>query len=137
MVQMVIDLKQCFSILKSVPKNWVSRQWHIFFLCSYSVKSKQMCGDANDCEDNLWWEKDILQPLLAKCEPKNISNTDGTAYFFKAMCSKTYAFVGKNVTGGKQFKDWLTVLVCANMDEGEKLTPIVGGKVKSTTALKR
>ena len=32
-----------FSILKSV------------FLCSYSVKSNQMCGDANDCEDTLPW----------------------------------------------------------------------------------
>ena len=110
---------------------------HIFFLCSYSVKSKQMCGDANDCEDTLTWEEDILQPLLAEYEPKDIFNADETACFFKAMPSRTYAFVGENVTGGKQSKDRLTVLVCANMDGSERLTPVVIGKVKSPTALKR
>ena len=45
---------------------------HIFFLCSYSVKSKRMCGDASDCEDTLPWEEDILQPLLSEYEPKDI-----------------------------------------------------------------
>ena len=56
---------------------------HIFFLCSYSVKSKQMCGDANDCEDTLPWEEDILQPLLAEYEPKDIFSADEAACFFK------------------------------------------------------
>ena len=93
-----------------------------------------MSGDANDCEDTLWWEEDILQPLLAEYEPKDIFNTVETACFFKAMPSRTYAFVGENVTSGKQSKDWL---VFANMDGSKKLTPIAVGKVKSPTALKR
>ena len=32
-----------------------------------------MCGDASDCEDTLQWEEDILQPLLAKYEPRRAS----------------------------------------------------------------
>ena len=81
--------------------------------------------------------EDILQPLVAKYEPKNIINADKTAYFFKVMPSRMYAFVGTNVTGSKQSKDQLSVLVCANMDGSEMVTPIVIGKVKSSTALKR
>ena len=96
-----------------------------------------MCGDANDCEDTLQWEEDILQPLLAEYEPKDIFNADETACLFKAIPSRAYAFVGENVTGGKQSKGWPTVLVCANMDGSEKLTPIGVGKVRSPTALKR
>ena len=95
-----------------------------------------MC-DANDCEYTLWWEEDILQPWLVKYVPKNIFTADETAGYFKAMPSRTYAFVGENVTSGKQSKDWLTVLICANMDGSEMLTPVVVGKVKSPAALKR
>ena len=96
-----------------------------------------MCGDATDYEYTLQWEEDILQSLLAEYEPKDIFNADETACFFKAMLSRTYAFVGENVTGGKQYKDWLTVLVCSSMDWSERLTPIVLVKSKSPTALKR
>ena len=94
-----------------------------------------MC-DANDCEDTLQWEEDILQLLLAKYEPKDIFSADETTCFFKVMASRTYTFIDENVTGGKHSKDQLTVLVCANMDGSKKLTPVVVGKVKSPTALK-
>ena len=132
---MVIDLKQFFFILKSVQK--VSKQAVTYILSLPLLSKKWMCGDANDCVDTLPWEGYIIQPLLAEYELKDIFNADETACFFKAMPSRTYAFVGENVTGGKQSKDRLTVLVCANMDGSKRLTPIVIGKVKSPTALKR
>ena len=56
-----------------------------------------MCSDANDYEDTQQWDEDILQPLLAKYEPKNIFSAD-------------------DVTAGRQSKDQPTVLVCANID---------------------
>ena len=96
-----------------------------------------MSGDANDCEDTLQWKEDILQPLLTKYEPKNIFNVDEIACCFKAMPSRSYAFVGENVTAGKQSKDQLTVLFSANMDGSENVTRVVVGKVKSPTALKK
>lgn len=48
-------------------------------------------------------------------EPDDIYNADETALFFKSLPDKTFTFKGEKCHGGKQSKERLTLLQCANM----------------------
>ena len=93
-----------------------------------------MCGDANDCEDILLWEKDILQPLLAEYEPKDIFNTGDTACFFKAMPPEHMHLLVKMLQVAYNTE---IDLMCWFVPIWMGVRPIVVGKVKSPTALKK
>ena len=98
-----------------------------------------MCGESNDYEEtaeSLEWEEHWLSHLLTEYEPKDIFSADETALFYKAISATTYAFQGEAVWGSKIPKDWLSLLLCANINGTEKLWPIGIGRVKQPTALK-
>ena len=96
-----------------------------------------MCGDSNDCSETLKWDQDILPYLLTQYDPKDIFIVDETACYYKAILARTYAFVGEAVADSKTPKDWLIVMLCTNMDGSEKLWPMVDGKVKQPTTIKK
>ena len=99
-----------------------------------------MCGESNDYEDtaeSLQWEEPRLPHLLTEYAPKDIFNADETALFYKAIPATIYAFQGEAIRGSKTPKDQLTLMLSTNMNGTEKLQPIVIGRVKQPTALKK
>jgi hypothetical protein len=63
--------------------------------------------------------------LVAK---NQIYNADETGLFFRLLPDKTFEFKDVKCHGGKQSKDRLTALVCANMSGTDKLPMFVIGK---------
>ena len=97
-----------------------------------------MCGESNEeTAESLEWEEHTLPHLLTEYEPKDIFNADETALFYKAIPATTYAFQDEAVRGSKTPMDRLTPLLCANMNGREKLQPVVIGRVKQPTTLKK
>ena len=96
-----------------------------------------MCEEANDCAETLEWDQDTLPHFLTLYETNDIFNANETACNYKAVLARLYAFIGEAVTGIKTPKDQLKVRLCANMTETEKLQPMVIGKVKQPTAMKK
>lgn len=76
-------------------------------------------------------------PLLAQYPADNVYNCDETALFYKLLPSRTYAFKGQQVIGGKSSKDRVTLLCCCNMSGTDKLRPLIIGKTKKPQVLKR
>ncbi|GFV58354.1 tigger transposable element-derived protein 6 [Trichonephila clavipes] len=73
------------------------------------------------------WQNSLLD-LTKEYEPRNIFNTDETGLFFKCLPEKTFIIKKEKCHGGKHSKVRLTILLTANMDGSEKITPLVIGK---------
>ena len=58
---------------------------------------------------------------------EDIFNTNETKLFYQHLLDRTHVFKNDKYTGGKLYKERLTVLVTASM-VGEKLLPLVIGK---------
>ena len=86
---------------------------------------------------SLEWEEHRLPYLLTEYEPKDFFIADETILLYKAIPTTTYAFQGEAVRGSKTTKDRLTLLLCSNMNMMEKLQPVVIGRVKQPTSLKK
>ena len=65
-----------------------------------------------------------------------IFNSDEFGLFFKMMPDKSYVFKGQICHGGKESKEGLTVLACANSDGSENLRLLVIGKAKNSRCFK-
>ncbi|XP_051170921.1 tigger transposable element-derived protein 6-like [Leptopilina boulardi] len=89
-------------------------------------------GDQDVC--NEWTEN--LPTLLKEYDANNIYNADETALFFKCLPNKTFTFRGEDCCGGKQSKERLTVLHCANMTGTNKLPLLIIGKSKKPRCFK-
>lgn len=109
------------------------------FCRRYNVWSKKMCGESIDCPDTDSFLADVLPPLLEQYPPEDIFNVDDTAFAFKLLPQRTYAFKGEQVSGSKTLtsKDHLTLLLCTNMTGTQKLQPLLIGKAKNPQVLKR
>ena len=69
-----------------------------------------------------------LQTILKEYESDIIYNADETGLFYRLLPDKTLEFKSKICHGGKQSKERLTVMVCANMTGTHKLPLLVIGK---------
>jgi hypothetical protein len=112
---------------------WIDR----FKKCSGLVNRK-ICGEANNVNpEELVASKDTtLLHLMAKYSPKDIFNADEFGLFYSMLPDKTYTFKGASCKGIKVNKERITVLVCANLDDTEKLPRIVTGKSKQPQCFK-
>jgi len=63
-------------------------------------------------------------------------NTDETGIFYRMLPDKTMCFKGNSCHGGKQSKERVTAMVCANMDRSEKLPLLVIGKLERPRCFK-
>jgi len=77
-----------------------------------------------------------LPEITKDYDIKNIFNCDETGLFYRLMPNKTIAYKGENCHGGKQSKERLTVLLCANADGSDKLKPLIIGKAKNPRCFK-
>ncbi|ELU05436.1 hypothetical protein CAPTEDRAFT_46694, partial [Capitella teleta] len=74
------------------------------------------------------WHSNLQAEILMNHSPENIFNADETGLFFQALPSKSLVIKGDSCSGGKESKNRLTVLVCANMTGTTKLPLLVIGK---------
>nr|XP_042897315.1 uncharacterized protein LOC107446421 [Parasteatoda tepidariorum] len=71
------------------------------------------------------WKEETLSNLLRGYNPSDIFNADETGLFFNLLPNKTLTIKGENCHGGKLSKMRFTVLLCANADGSQNLTPRV------------
>ena len=86
---------------------------------------KAVCGEAKsldlDLSDMTGW-KDRLSVILKSYHANDIYNADETGLFFKLMPDTTLELKNVQCQGGKQSKERLTMLVCANMTGTDTIT---------------
>jgi transposase len=95
-----------------------SSGWLERFKVRHNITYKKVCGESksvnqNSNEINDW--KNKLSNILKDYSPDQIYNADETGLFFRLLPDKTFEFKDVKCHGGKQSKDRLTALVCANM----------------------
>ncbi|GFR74433.1 tigger transposable element-derived protein 4 [Elysia marginata] len=98
-----------------------------------------VCGESQAVDDTTVddWRNTVLADLLRKFSPSDIYNADETGLFWRLLPDKTMEFKGtSSCHGGKQAKERVTVLCCANMDGSEKWPLFVIGKFKQPRCFK-
>jgi transposase len=116
-----------------------SSGWLERFKVRHNITYKKVCGESksvnqNSNEINDW--KNKLSNILKDYSPDQIYNADETGLFFRLLPDKTFEFKDVKCHGGKQSKDRLTALVCANMSGTDKLPMFVIGKSKNPRCFK-
>lgn len=70
--------------------------------------------------------------ILETYADRDIYDADETGLFFQLLPAKTLAAKMDKCVGGKNIKNRITVLLCANMDDSEKRPVLVIGRAKKT-----
>lgn len=112
--------------------------WLDRFKARHGVVFREICGEAAAVDDNIvtsWLEK-TLAPMLSSYHPRDVFNADETGVFYRLLPDKTFCFKGDSCHGGKQSKERITAMVCANMDGSEKLPLMVIGKFERPRCFK-
>lgn len=73
------------------------------------------------------WLRERMPGILARFDRANIYNADETALLYRLLPKRTLALKNECCHRGKQSKQRLTVLLCANMDGSDKRKPLVIG----------
>ena len=91
-----------------------------------------MCGNESACVDEEVCEEFRKKISLIKkdYDEKDVFNADGTFFFFQCTTDKMLHVKGA-CHGGKEGKECITLLFCVNMNETEKLKPLMIGKLKN------
>ncbi|XP_030047942.1 tigger transposable element-derived protein 4-like [Microcaecilia unicolor] len=100
--------------------------------------SQKQHGERQDADDSGAenWVVSVLPSILNEYAPRDIFNADETGLYWRAIPDGTLAFKQATPTGSKASKERLTILLCCNMDGGEKLEPLVIGKSKQPRCFK-
>lgn len=104
----------------------------------HHITFKKVCGESASVEESVcpeWKEK--LSKMLENYEPKDVFNADESGLFFKCLPDRTYCFKNEKCHGGKNSKERITLLLAANMDGSEKLTPLMIGKSAKPRCFKK
>ena len=112
--------------------------WLDRFKARHGVVFREICGEAAAVDDNIvtsWLDK-TLAPILSSYHPRDVFNADETGVFYRLLPDKTLCFKGDSCHGGKQSKERITAMVCANMDGSEKLPLMVIGKFERPRCFK-
>lgn len=112
--------------------------WLDRFKARHGVVFRTICGEAAAVDDSVvatWLEKSLPQ-VIAAYEPRDIFNADETGVFYRLLPDKTLCFKNDTCHGGKQSKERITAMVCANMDGSEKLPLMVIGKFERPRCFK-
>jgi hypothetical protein len=113
-----------------------STGWLDSFKKRHNIVWNGVCGVSKDVDESVVSEyKPKLLELISSFEPKNIYNADETGLFFRILPTKSLAVKGGKCTGGKMYKERLTVLLCGNM-VGEMEKPLVIGKAAKPRCFK-
>lgn len=118
----------------------LSSGWVDKFKKRNKLTLKNIHGEAGATEgkDNEEIRKEFSKKLVEKIasySPKNVFNADETGIFYKQMPVKS--LLTKVRKGLKNYKDRVSVLLCANMDGSEKIKPLLIGKSERPIPLRK
>lgn len=129
MMQRAVDLAEKLGVPKGEFK--CSNGWLDRFKERHGISFKRICGEENsvvtDSDQMEEWHR-TLSIILKEYTPANVYNADETGLFFRCLPDKTLDFKNKDCHGGKQSKERITALVCANMSGTDKRPLLVLGK---------
>jgi hypothetical protein len=78
----------------------------------------------------------ILPGLIEGYATEDFYNADETGLFFKCLPNKAYGCSNEKCHGGNKSKDRLTVMVCCNMTDNDKVELLVIGKIQKSRCFK-
>ncbi|ELT97966.1 hypothetical protein CAPTEDRAFT_146732, partial [Capitella teleta] len=106
-----------------------SNEWRSRFKDRHRIVFRVISGESASVNQKSidTWHSNLQAETLMKHSPENIFSADETGLFFQALPSKSLVLKGDSCSGGKESKNHLTVLVCANMTGTSKLPLLVIG----------
>lgn len=107
-----------------------SSVWIVRFRKHNVLVYRRVCGEsaAIDINDVESWIKNILPKILAGYGIDDVYNADEFELLFSLLPDRTMTLRADNYYGGKRSKERLTVLLCCNASESNKLSVLVIGK---------
>lgn len=132
----ILTTKACeFAFLLKEDKFKGSHGWIDNFKKRHNLKQYSIHGEAASAPlEDLDAMRDRLREILKDYDPKDIFNCDETGLFWKMKPSRTIS--NGPVSGTKQSKDRVTVLLTCNASGTEKLCPLFIHKYENPRALK-
>ena len=112
---------------------WLDRFKTRHNIVFHDVSGEAAAVDSDVCDA---WTTTRLPDLLSAYAPRDVFNADETGIFYRMLPDKTMCFKGDSCHGGKQSKEWITGMVCSNMDGSEKLPLLVIGKFERPRCFK-
>ena len=113
--------------------------WLERFKERHGISFKKVCGEEKSVDlasDQMEEWHRTLSVLLKEYQPDDIYNADETGLFFRLMPDRTLEFKNVDCHGGKQSKERITTLVCANMSGTDKVPLFVLGKAAKPRCFK-
>ena len=104
--------------------------WLDRFKVRHNIIFRAVCGEAASVSEDVVgdWIASHLPALLTQYDACDVFNADETDIFYLLLSDKTRCFKGQSCHGGKQSKERITAMVCANMHGSEKLPLMIIGK---------
>ena len=132
--QKAIDLAKSLGVDDFVGgSGWLDR-----FKKRFDISFRVLCGESecvtSDMTDH--WSSVTLPHLLQEYAPEDIFNADESGLFYRLLPNKSLVSKGETCHGGKQSKERITILPCANMTGTEKLPLLVIGKSQKPRCFK-
>ena len=115
--------------IEKLDINWINR-WK----AREHIVRKKLHRDTSETNHNQSgmdeWQKYRLPALLKQFKAKDIFNAGEAELHYQCLPDRIHVFENEKCTGGKLFKERLSVFVAVSMI-GEKLPPVVIGKLAS------
>lgn len=126
----VLIKAEAYSTALGIENFKASQGWLSNFKKRHGITFQRIQGEAASVRehDTEEWKRVQLPKLLEKYTMDCIYNADETGLFWEALPNLALGFRGETCEGGKKSKKRVTVLLCANADGSDKLTPLVIGK---------
>ena len=129
MIQRAGELAEKLGVPKGEFK--CSTGWLDRFKERHGISFKRVCREENAVDTGSTqmeeWHR-TLSIILKEYTPDNVYNADETGLFFRCLPDKTLEFKNKDCHGGKQSKERVTAMVCANMSGTDKRPMLIIGK---------
>lgn len=106
--------------------------WLTRFKRRHRVLFRKVSGESADVPDTTIeaWRSRVLPSILKGYSMKDVYNADEFGLFYNLLPDRSMCLQNEDTHGNKQSKARLTVLLGANADGTDKLTPLVIGKSK-------
>ncbi|KAJ8888708.1 hypothetical protein PR048_008200 [Dryococelus australis] len=116
-------------IAEQITFQFINKLLDLLFKNRFGIVHRAVGGESVNVQHeptDAW--KLLLPNVLSEYQPSDIFTVDEFGLFFNLLPNTIFAFKRETCHGGKQSKEWLTVLVGANIDGSEKLQLLIIGK---------